>query len=107
MIPFAVVGTAAWAVAGLVLLGFRGWLADHGHTGWLWTCLAGVLLGLVGTAFMIRHDARRARRRAAAAGVAGPASGGDGPAPPPGGSGPAGPGGPAPGQPTGSTSPSS
>jgi Protein of unknown function (DUF2530) len=71
MVPFAVVGTAAWAVAGLVLLGFRGWLSDHGHTDWLWTCLAGVLLGLVGTAFMIRHDAIRARRRAAAAGQAG------------------------------------
>ena len=68
MVPIAVAGTAAWAVAGLVLLGFRGWLSDHGHTNWLWTCLAGVLLGLVGTAFMLRHDAHRARRRAAASG---------------------------------------
>ncbi|MBO0870350.1 MAG: DUF2530 domain-containing protein [Micromonosporaceae bacterium] len=91
MVPIALAGTAAWAVVGLVLLGLRGWLSDHGHTGWLWTCLAGVLLGLAGTAFMLRHDRVRARRRAAAGG---------GPASPAGGS-------PGSGQPTGSTSPSS
>jgi len=74
MVPFAVAGTVAWAVLGLVLLPLHGWLSRHGHTNWLWTCLAGVLLGLVGTAFMIRHDAIRARRRAAAAGAGGPAA---------------------------------
>jgi hypothetical protein len=64
MVPFAVGGLAAWAVAGLVLLIFRGRLADQGHTNWLWICLAGFLIGLPGLAVMLRHDARRRRRRA-------------------------------------------
>jgi hypothetical protein len=62
MVPFAVAGIVAWAVAGLVLLLFRGWLADHGHSDWLWTCLAGFLLGFPGLAVMVRHDANRRRR---------------------------------------------
>ncbi|MFD0740832.1 DUF2530 domain-containing protein [Phytohabitans flavus] len=69
MVPFAVAGTAGWAVAGLVLLVFfRGWLEDNGHTDWLWTCLAGFLLGFVGLVVMVRHDRHRARRRARAPG---------------------------------------
>lgn len=67
MVPFALVGMGVWAVAGVVLLPFHGWLADHGHTGWLWTCLAGVLVGLPGLAVMLRHDANRRTRRAAQA----------------------------------------
>jgi hypothetical protein len=63
MIPFAVVGIAIWAVLGLVLLAFHGWLRDHGHTNWLWTCVAGVLLGLPGLYLMIRHDRHRQARR--------------------------------------------
>jgi hypothetical protein len=59
MVPFAVGGLVVWAVAGLVLLFFRGWLAEHGHTDWLWICLAGFLVGLPGLAVMIRHDSRR------------------------------------------------
>lgn len=62
MVPFAVGGLAAWAVAGLVLLLFRDWLSAHGHTDWLWICLAGFLVGLPGLAVMIRHDANRRRR---------------------------------------------
>ena len=66
MVPFAVVGIALWAVLGVALLPFHGWLARHGHTNWLWTCLAGVLLGFVGLAVMVGHDRRRrARRRTA------------------------------------------
>ena len=64
MVPFAVGGLVAFAVAGLALLPFRGWLAAHGHTDWLWICLSGFLLGLVGLATMIRYDAQRRRRRA-------------------------------------------
>jgi hypothetical protein len=62
MVPFAVGGLIAWAVAGLVLLLFRDWLAEHDHTDWLWICLAGFLLGFPGLAVMIRHDANRRRR---------------------------------------------
>lgn len=63
MVPFAVAGLVGWAVAGLVLLLSRDWLSRHGHTDWLWICLAGFLIGLVGVAVMLRHDARRRRRR--------------------------------------------
>jgi hypothetical protein len=63
MVPFAVIGTAVWAAIGLALLPFRGWLHDHGHTNWLWTCLAGVLLGIPGLYLMIRHDRHRQARR--------------------------------------------
>ncbi|MFB9237101.1 DUF2530 domain-containing protein [Plantactinospora siamensis] len=65
MVPFAIGGMVIWALAGLVLLLFcRGWLAAHGHENWLWTCLAGFLIGLPGLAVMRRYDAHRARRRA-------------------------------------------
>jgi hypothetical protein len=64
MVPFALAGMAAWALVGLVLLVFfRGWLADHGHTNWLWICLAGFLLGIPGLLVMFRHDANRRARR--------------------------------------------
>ncbi|MEV0394501.1 DUF2530 domain-containing protein [Polymorphospora rubra] len=67
MVPFAVAGIVAWAVAGLILLVFfRGWLAEQGHTDWLWVCLAGFLMGFPGLAVMMKHDANRRRRRAAA-----------------------------------------
>jgi Protein of unknown function (DUF2530) len=59
--PFALVGIAVWAVLGLVLLALHGWVSAHGHTRWLWTCLAGVLWGLLGLAVVARHDRRRRR----------------------------------------------
>jgi drug/metabolite transporter (DMT)-like permease len=63
MVPFAVGGIVAWAVAGLVLLPFHGWLDRHHHTNWLWMCVAGFLLGFVGLALMIRRDRRRHPKR--------------------------------------------
>jgi Protein of unknown function (DUF2530) len=67
MLPFAIGGTVLWAVAFLVLLPFHGWLSEHDHTDWLWTCVAGVIGGFVGIAVMIRHDGNRKARRTAAA----------------------------------------
>ncbi|ROP30636.1 uncharacterized protein DUF2530 [Couchioplanes caeruleus] len=58
MVPFALAGIAAFAVAGVILL-----LADAPDD-WLWTCLAGLLLGIPGLITMLRHDAHRRRRRA-------------------------------------------
>jgi MFS family permease len=49
------IGTVLWFVAFVVLLPFYGWLGDHGHRIWLWTCLAGWILGLIGSAIMMRH----------------------------------------------------
>ena len=62
MVPFALVGIAIWAVLGLVLLVFHHWVTTHGHTNWLWTCLAGVLWGLPGLYVVWRHDRHRAQR---------------------------------------------
>ncbi|WP_346776001.1 DUF2530 domain-containing protein [Micromonospora sp. HNM0581] len=65
MVPFALAGMAAWAVAGLALLFFHDRLVATGHEDWLWICLAGFLWGFPGLAVMMRHDANRRRRRAA------------------------------------------
>jgi hypothetical protein len=64
MVPIALAGLGAFVLAGLVGLLFRGRLAEQGHTGWLWVCLAGFLVGLPGLATMIRHDVHRRARRA-------------------------------------------
>lgn len=42
------VGTALWAVALLGLLPFKGRLDETGRGWWIWTCLAGIGLGLLG-----------------------------------------------------------
>jgi hypothetical protein len=49
------VGTALWFVAFVVLLPFYGWLGRHHHRIWLWTCLAGWILGIIGWSIMLRH----------------------------------------------------
>jgi hypothetical protein len=53
-------GTLLWFVAFVVLLPFWSPLGQHDHRIWLWTCLAGWVLGLIGLAIMERH--RRAGR---------------------------------------------
>ena len=53
------VGTAFWAVAFVLLLPFYGRLEEDGHLWWLWTCVAGFGLGLVGW----DHCRRRRKRR--------------------------------------------
>ncbi|WP_420813675.1 DUF2530 domain-containing protein [Planosporangium thailandense] len=63
MVPFAIGGIVAWAVAGLALLPFRHALSAHGHGDWLAICLAGFLWGFPGLAVMIKHDGNRRRRR--------------------------------------------
>jgi hypothetical protein len=64
MVPFAVAGIIAWAVAFVVLLIFRDSLEAHGHESWLWICVAGFLWGFPGLFVMLRHDANRRRRNA-------------------------------------------
>ena len=51
-------GTIIWFVLFLVQLPFYGWYADHGRAWWIWTCLAGAGLGLLGLWYV------RARRAA-------------------------------------------
>ncbi|WP_250002502.1 DUF2530 domain-containing protein [Actinoplanes sp. M2I2] len=57
MVPFAVGGLAAFAVAALIV-----WLAD-GPERWLQVCMAGFLAGIPGLITMIVHDRHRKRRR--------------------------------------------
>ncbi|UDY24228.1 DUF2530 domain-containing protein [Nocardioides sp. Kera G14] len=42
------VGTIVWAVAFVALLPFAGRLSDAGRAWWIWACLAGVGVGLLG-----------------------------------------------------------
>ncbi|WP_327176409.1 DUF2530 domain-containing protein [Streptomyces sp. NBC_01335] len=72
-------GTILWFVLFLVQLPFYGWFDDHGHLWWVWTCLAGAGLGLIGIwyvrgrdAAIKRHAAAREAEAAAAAHDAGP-----------------------------------
>lgn len=58
-------GTALWTALLVGLLPFRSRLAESGHGWWLWTCLAGTLLGLVGVAYCRRRRAAIARGGAA------------------------------------------
>jgi hypothetical protein len=49
------IGTLLWFVGFVALLPFYSWLGDHHHRIWLWTSLAGWILGLLGSAIMMRH----------------------------------------------------
>jgi hypothetical protein len=53
--PVVAIGTGLFFLGFVVLLPFYGWLGEHDHRVWLWTCLAGWLLGLVGWALMAKH----------------------------------------------------
>ncbi|UYM06703.1 DUF2530 domain-containing protein [Solicola gregarius] len=49
------IGTALWLVAFVALLPFVGPLRDAGQIWWLWTCLAGFGLGLIGIEYCRRR----------------------------------------------------
>jgi hypothetical protein len=50
-----IAGTGLWFLGFVVLLPFWSWLGHHDDRVWLWTCLAGGVLGLVGYALMAKH----------------------------------------------------
>jgi hypothetical protein len=52
------VGTALWALAFVLLLPFYDRLEESGRVWWLWTCVAGFGLGIIGWDYC-----RRRRRR--------------------------------------------
>jgi hypothetical protein len=64
VVATAIGGTLIWFALFLVQLPFYGWFADHGHAWWVWTCLAGGGLGIVGVWYVRRREA--AIKRAAA-----------------------------------------
>lgn len=49
------IGTALFFLAFLVLLPFWSWLGAHGHRVWLWTALAGGVLGLLALPLVRKH----------------------------------------------------
>ena len=53
--PIIAIGTLLWLAGFLVLLPFYGTLGRHHHRIWLWTCLAGSLLGLAGYLLTRKH----------------------------------------------------
>lgn len=61
-------GTILWFVLFVVQVPFYGWFDDRGHAWWIWVCLAGAGLGLIGIWYVRGRDAaiRRAAERAAA-----------------------------------------
>jgi hypothetical protein len=62
------VGTALWGAAAIVLAVFlRGWLERHHDGWWIWTCVSGFLLGLVGLAIVRRRRTRLGKVAAARA----------------------------------------
>ena len=56
------VGTALWAVALVVCLVMRDDLVADGREWWLWTCVAGFVLGVIGVVITSRRRSRLARR---------------------------------------------
>lgn len=56
------VGTALWGLAFLLLLPFSGSLEADGRLWWLWTCVAGFGLGLLGIDSCRRRKNRRETR---------------------------------------------
>ncbi len=56
------VGTIVWLVAGLALLPFYSTLEANGRLWWLWTCLAGFGLGLIGIEYCRRRRRQLAER---------------------------------------------
>lgn len=49
------IGTSLFLLAFLVLLPMYSWLGQHGHRVWLWTALAGSLLGALGLGLIGKH----------------------------------------------------
>lgn len=56
------IGVGLWLVAFVALLPFYGNLEETGRLWWLWTCLAGFGLGLLGLEYCRRRRRARGRR---------------------------------------------
>lgn len=57
------IGCILWGVATVAVLPFIGRLADSGRDWWVWTCLAGLGLGLIGLEYCRRRRSALSARR--------------------------------------------
>ncbi len=57
------VGSLLWLIAFVALLPFYGQLRDSGRGWWLWTCLAGLSLGLFGMEYTKRRRRATSKHR--------------------------------------------
>ena len=48
-------GTTAFGLTFVLLLPLWSWLGEHGHRVWLWTALAGTVLGLLALPLVRKH----------------------------------------------------
>jgi hypothetical protein len=69
VVPTIIGGTILWFVLFVVQLPFYGWFEDHGRTWWVWTCLAGAGLGLIGIWYVKKRDTAIKRDAARQAGT--------------------------------------
>ncbi|MEU5975934.1 DUF2530 domain-containing protein [Streptomyces sp. NPDC047315] len=60
------IGTIIWFALFLVQIPFYSWFADRDLMWWVWTCLAGGGLGLIGVWYVRKRDAAIKRAEAAA-----------------------------------------
>ena len=51
------VGTALWAIALVVTVALRSQLQQAGNDWWVWVCLSGTVLGLIGLPYVVRRRA--------------------------------------------------
>jgi Protein of unknown function (DUF2530) len=56
------VGAAAWVVVFCVLLALHDSLRSSGREWWLWTCVAGFVIGVAGAEHCRRRERRIAKR---------------------------------------------
>lgn len=60
--PPVVVGTLMWAVLFVLAWVRHGRLEADGHGWWMWTCLAGIVLGILGYSYLQRIYTRERHR---------------------------------------------
>lgn len=53
-----IIGTAAWVIAAVILIGFRDSLAATGTTWWFGACAVGVISGLGGIGYVLYRRRR-------------------------------------------------
>ena len=59
------IGTAAFVIALIVCLALNQGLTEHGQQWWIWTCVTGIVIGLLGIVYTTRRSKVYAEAREA------------------------------------------